>query len=569
VGANFIGGDPDQLFLMAPDVRDWLPRTHLAWRVRRVVDGFDLSGFLAGYRLDGQGAAAYHRQSMLGLVCYCYCTGVRSSRAIEAASYDDVGARVILGNHHPDHATIARFVARHAEAIKKLLVQTLVVCAREGLVGVELIAGDGTKVKANASMRANATLDELDIDIDRLEGLLAEQVDGWLEEAGRLDAEDAARLARATDTDPPHRDDRDHDDEHDDDEDDEDDGGHDDVVVVEDARGGGDSGPARCAPRRAAQRLLRLRVARQRLLAAAAADTERVATKHRARIENWERRVAAQERTVQRERDKQRARVDGWEQRAAAKAAAGRGQGPDGRRPCPVEDHTEVRRANKALATARQRLDRHLADPAGSADPAGATRTVNTTDPSSRIMPGKQGAGFAQRHNVQVTANQDQIILAITDHDSPNDVAALAPLPELTRANLDAAAITDPIGAAAFDAGYASDANFTRPAPVGTLYIAVCNQARHTAEDTADKPSPPATKLESRQQMADRLQTPEGKAIYGKRAGIIEPVFAQLFQRLGRNLNYRHHGAERHLWAVTHNLLKAFKHQTLNPQAAT
>jgi len=557
VGANFINGDPDQLFLMAPDVRDWLPPTHLAWQVRRAVDGFDLSAFLAGYRLDGQGAAAYHPRSMLGLVSYCYCKGVRSSRAIEAASYDDVGARVILGNHHPDHATIARFVARHAEAIKKLLVQTLVVCAREGLVSVELIAGDGTKVKANASMRANATLAELDIDIDRLEELLAEEVEGWLEEALRLDTEDAARLGDTTDTDPPHRDDH-HQDEHDDDD-------HD---VVE---GEGGGGAARSAPTRAAERLLRLRVARQRLLAAAAADTERVQAHHQARIDNWRRRVAAQQRTVQRERDKQQARIDGWEQRAAAKAAAGRGKGPDGRRPCPVEEHTEVRRAKQALAKAQQRLDRHLADHARTADPAGAARTVNTTDPSSRIMPGKQGAGFAQRHNVQVTANQDQIILAITDHDSPNDVAALQPLLDLTRANLDAAAITDPIGAATFDAGYASDANFTRPTPVGTLYIALSNQARHTATDTDDKPSPPPTKLESRQQMADRLQTPEGKAIYRKRAGIIEPVFAPLFQRLGRNLNYRHHGAdtELHLWAVTHNLLKAFKHQTLNPQPAT
>ena len=43
------------------------------------------------------------------------------------------------------------------------------------------------------------------------------------------------------------------------------------------------------------------------------------------------------------------------------------------------------------------------------------------------------------------------------------------------------------------------------------------------------------------------------------RAAIIEPVFAQLFARLGRHLNYRGSKVdlELHLWAVSHNLLKA------------
>ena len=47
---------------------------------------------------------------MVALVMYCYCKGIRSSRAIEMATFDDVGARVICGGLHPDHATNARFV---------------------------------------------------------------------------------------------------------------------------------------------------------------------------------------------------------------------------------------------------------------------------------------------------------------------------------------------------------------------------------------------------------------------------------------------------------------------------
>jgi len=59
--------------------------------------------------------------------------------------------------------------------------------------------------------------------------------------------------------------------------------------------------------------------------------------------------------------------------------------------------------------------------------------------------------------------------------------------------------------------------------------------------------------------VAARLDPLAGNALYKQRAGIIAPVFAQLFARLGRHLNYRGSKTdlELHLWAVSHNLLKA------------
>jgi hypothetical protein len=61
--------------------------------------------------------------------------------------------------------------------------------------------------------------------------------------------------------------------------------------------------------------------------------------------------------------------------------------------------------------------------------------------------------------------------------------------------------------------------------------------------------------------MAARLDTPEGQALYKRRKAIIEPLFAQLFARFGRTLNYRGHMAETelHLWAAVHNTLKAIR----------
>jgi len=61
--------------------------------------------------------------------------------------------------------------------------------------------------------------------------------------------------------------------------------------------------------------------------------------------------------------------------------------------------------------------------------------------------------------------------------------------------------------------------------------------------------------------MAAKLDTPEGRALYKQRKAIIEPVFAQLFARFGRTLNYRGDmvATEIHLWAAAHNILKAIR----------
>jgi hypothetical protein len=53
VGFNFIAGDRDQVFLLPPYMREWLPADHLAWFVIDVVDQLDLSRFRAAYRADG------------------------------------------------------------------------------------------------------------------------------------------------------------------------------------------------------------------------------------------------------------------------------------------------------------------------------------------------------------------------------------------------------------------------------------------------------------------------------------------------------------------------------------
>src|SRR5450755_1502756 len=253
-----------------------------------------MAPFVAWYRADGQGRPGYHPRVIVALVMYCYCKGTRSSRAIEMATFDDVGARVICGNLHPDHSTLARFVSRHQDAVKGLLTASLVACAKEGLVSVEVVAGDGTKIKASASRAANATAGQLEEQIAGLEAAIGAEVAAWAEQAR---AEDAAEDALFADRPPG--------------------GGP-----------GNGGGPGTLA--RTAEKLVRRHKARAKLAAEAAARQEQAGAQRAEKISKREARAAAARARAGREAAAADARAADYQRRAAAKAAAGRRTRPDG-----------------------------------------------------------------------------------------------------------------------------------------------------------------------------------------------------------------------------------------------
>src|ERR1700756_2332273 len=158
---NFIDGCREQGFLLPPDVRDWLPGDHLAWFVIDAAARMDLTAFYGAYRADGHGAAAYEPSMMVTLLLYACATRERSSRMIERHCRQDVAYRVITGNLVPDHATVARFVVRHEQALAELFNEVLKQCDQAGLVKRGLIAIDGTRMAGNASPDANQEFEQI------------------------------------------------------------------------------------------------------------------------------------------------------------------------------------------------------------------------------------------------------------------------------------------------------------------------------------------------------------------------------------------------------------------------
>jgi transposase len=117
----------DQPFLLPPDLRDWLRDGH----------------------------PAYDPKTLLGMLLYGYCLGVRSSRQIERRLTENIAFRVLAGNQTPDHVTIARFRVRHEQALAGFLVASPKLCAAAGMVQVGTVALDGTKLEGNAADKAN------------------------------------------------------------------------------------------------------------------------------------------------------------------------------------------------------------------------------------------------------------------------------------------------------------------------------------------------------------------------------------------------------------------------------
>jgi transposase len=507
---DYVRAQRDQVLLLPVNMADWLEEGHLAWFVIDVVGRLDTRALHDRHPNNGAGRPAYDPDMMLALLLYAYANGMRSSRRIEAACRTDAAFRVISAGLVPDHATFARFVVDHEAAMEGLFVSGLRLCAAAGLVDLSTVAIDGTKMGANASLRANHSIE-------------------WVREA-------VAALMAAT-------------------------------VASEEAEA--PSPGAGCDPMSAAEirgtaaRLARLMAAQAQIEAEDAAAAEAMAARDEAATREAEagRRLRGRKPTDARgalaraEADvaAARAKAQAKAQRRAAKeaAAAAGGRRLSGFAPGPDR---RLAQAEAALGKARQA--------AAAANPAPGRR-ANVTDSDSRIM--KTRRGYLQGYNAQVAADANQIVVAQMVSQDANDVALLAPMLKLLEDSITAGAISDALRKILADAGYWSDDNARLE---GDLLIATLKdwkqrKAAREAGTTTGEPPEDASTLEA---MEHRLRTAEGAAAYAKRSSTVEPVFGN--HKANRNFpGFRRRGlsAVRAEWSfmnLSHNMGKLFDHWT-------
>jgi transposase len=155
----------------------------------------------------------------------------------------------------------------------------------------------------------------------------------------------------------------------------------------------------------------------------------------------------------------------------------------------------------------------------------------NFTDPDSRVMKNSTDAGFDQHYNAQLVVDQASLLVvgtALSNH--PNDQGEVAP-------TLDAISLV--VGtptAVALDAGFFSAANIRACTERGIdPYIVPGREAhqRTLAGLLAPPPDPPPEGASPPVQMAYKLRTPEGRAIYRARKHTVEPVIGIIKEVLG------------------------------------
>jgi transposase len=148
------------------------------YAVNWLVDNeIDLKIFDARYRNDEVGASAYHPAVLLKVVLLGYARGLTSSRDIERVCRENVVFMALSGDTQPHFTTIASFVAKLPDEITSVFRDVLLVCDEQGLIGKELFAVDGCKLPSNASRTWSGTRAELLRKAEKMEQAIQHMLD--------------------------------------------------------------------------------------------------------------------------------------------------------------------------------------------------------------------------------------------------------------------------------------------------------------------------------------------------------------------------------------------------------
>jgi transposase len=178
--------EPDDLWLLPPSPREWLPEGHLAEVVSDVVDELDLQAILTTYGGVTRGVAPYHPRMVVKVLFYAYAVGIPASRQIARKLEEDIAFRVLAANQQPDFRTISDFRQQHLAALTDLFVQVLKLCQRAGLVKLGHVALDGTRVQTNASKQKAMSYERMVTEEARLQAIRAAKA--VLEEEAQAEA---------------------------------------------------------------------------------------------------------------------------------------------------------------------------------------------------------------------------------------------------------------------------------------------------------------------------------------------------------------------------------------------
>src|SRR6204780_3745879 len=186
---HIVGFERDQLLLLPEAVDDYVDADNPVRFIDAFVDGLDLAaaGF-ARVAAKATGRPGYAPGDPLKLSIYGYLNRVRSSRRLERETHRNIEVIWLLRSLKPDFKTIADFRRDNCAAFRAVFRQFVLLCRRLDLYGRELLAVDGTRIKAVKNKDRNFTRASLREFIRTAD----ERLNEYLERLDHGDVEDGA-----------------------------------------------------------------------------------------------------------------------------------------------------------------------------------------------------------------------------------------------------------------------------------------------------------------------------------------------------------------------------------------
>jgi transposase len=182
--------DIDTGYLFPPSLAEFLGTEDEVHVFREVTEHLDISHLDSDF--NGMGQHPYHPLMLLRLLMWGMANRVVSTRRIEVLTHRDVSYIYLAGGQRPDYRTLARFRRRNTKEIKKLFKQTVLLCARLGMVNLGHLALDGTKLKANTSRHKAMSYGRMKEEEKRLE----REIEELMQQAEVVDNEEDKRFGK-------------------------------------------------------------------------------------------------------------------------------------------------------------------------------------------------------------------------------------------------------------------------------------------------------------------------------------------------------------------------------------
>jgi len=179
--------DYAQNVLIPVSLEDQIVPGTLEFAIQTLVEErIDTSIFDKRYNNDETGCRAYDPKVLLKVVLFAYSRGVISSRKIERVCKENVTFMALACGQQPDHSTIATFVSSMKDEILPLYRDILLVCEEEDLLGGTFFAIDGSKLPSNASKQWSGRHSDLNRKKEKIE----KKVEHLLKEQEEADKRD-------------------------------------------------------------------------------------------------------------------------------------------------------------------------------------------------------------------------------------------------------------------------------------------------------------------------------------------------------------------------------------------